>query len=197
MRITPREEVARAWREHDVAKVRAERKKRSKVKNLGFALRLEDGRELAFRGRAYTVPPIPWDAALSLLQIEESYQNISQEDRVDLLEWLRLHKSVSRLFKQVCKPKNPFLRLFWRFMSNPMLKATPAEVGSAVHFFSIFLRLDSLLNPTTGTPNGILPANWRASLENFQLGAKPVNPKAGNISSSEFAGSNTRKAVAS
>lgn len=156
MKITPRQEVERRWREHDLKRIEAGRRKHEKrIRNLGLVLRLEGGRRLEFRGRQYGVPPVPWSVAVRVQSaVEQMAELRSAGPAARWQDWAKVYREVSRLFKLATVPRHPVQRLLWRWWPSPMLRATPREVGEALSFFSVFLVLDGFENLSPAAPRG-------------------------------------------
>jgi hypothetical protein len=104
------------------------------------AARLLDRREFVYRGRAYSVAPVPWALALEMLDVREQFQTkgMSASDTAVLFE------RAAHLSKLACRPVGVLRRMFWRFLPNEFRLATPFQTGRHLGFFLTCLALDSL-----------------------------------------------------
>lgn len=101
------------------------------------AARILDRRELAFRGRPYHVPPVPWPLGAEILEVLERVTK-SRPAIEDL-------KRAAVLTKQACRPVTRLDRLFWRFeFYNPFAASSRPEVGRNLGFCWLFHVLDSV-----------------------------------------------------
>lgn len=202
----PKAESERRWREH-YAERRAEierkrSKDRARVKGAPVLRALDNGREFEFRARLYHAPPVPWGPSLDARDLQERYEALvrdaaefeeaSKKHRLnpdefpppdpslapDVEEWKAVCREAVRLFKVVFKPVG-WRRLFWFFAESPLAHASPAEVGTAIHFFSelrIRDEIDWLIRETAQVHPGTSPPTSTASSPRTPGSANGASP---------------------
>lgn len=192
MRVAPTEQqvVDRRWREYYEARIEdGRRKHESRIKGLPVLRQLDNGREFEFRSRLYHAPPVPYETALDVLQVQlrwdalvraaQKYEEAPESSPPpDVHEWRAVCREVARLFKLVFKP-NGWRRLFWFLTPSPLLNAPPAEVGRAIGFFSALQRRDaieSLLQEAVRFPTGTSPEASTASSSTTPRSANGASP---------------------
>lgn len=189
IKLTPERDMIAAHRKAraTAARVRANARAQSAITGALEAARLLDRREIVFRGRAYSVAPVPWPLAAELLEVREGIAGLAASNTKGTPQDLRtLFDRAARLSKQVVRPAGRWRRLLWPITRNPFRKATPWEVGRNLGFFSLILSLDA--EPwETATPgalaSGISQAISRGSSERSPHGsAATATRSAGGIS---------------
>jgi hypothetical protein len=100
------------------------------LRNIGLALNLNGDDVLHWRGRSYTVPPIPWDEGVRLLEIQTELHRLTQDDGASLTEYRLLLRRAVRLFPRLIRRPFSWLR------PNPFRKASGQELGTILGFFS-------------------------------------------------------------
>jgi len=133
MRPVQREDIDKFARERAREMVRKAKKQAGPTLGTVEAARLLDTREIVFRGRAYSVAPIPWPLGSEILGILEAFMESPTPENF---------LPTAHLSHAVCRPVGFFRRLFWRF-TNPFLRATRFEVGRNLGFFYMFHLLDN------------------------------------------------------
>jgi hypothetical protein len=166
VRAAPVEEGVRRhrWTEHYEARIeRGERRhgNRAGVGGLDLVMRIGGGREIAFQGRKYGVPPVPWDVAPLVLAAQERWSAMDAEPSSP--EWPALYRDVARLFKLICFPTSRLRRWLWRFTPSPLRRASHLEVARALGFFSTFRRLDRGESPQAILADLLQSGTWPSS----------------------------------
>ncbi len=183
MKVTPKPEIKRRWDTWRLQRVqKGRRKHENRIRGLGLVIRLEDGRTVAFRGRQYEVPPVPWPLALDILEAEEEFSALQASKHPKMSEWRAFTDKVCHLARRGLMPVG-WRRWVWRFLPNPFRSATSSEVGELLRFFSLCRimdegesRLESLAR------RGTSQRTWDDSPHAFRPGANGARPAVGSIS---------------
>ena len=117
------------------------------VANADAFLALYEPTELPFRGKVYTVPPIPATSGVRLFALRRELERVRDNPPETQEEFLAFEGLYARI-----------LDLCWTLLEprpamNPFAKASPAEVGGLLNFFSRCLMRSSVPGQsTTGRP---------------------------------------------
>jgi hypothetical protein len=142
MKVTPKPEIKRRWDTWRLQRVqKGRRKHENRIRGLGLVIRLDDGRKVAFRGRQYEVPPVPWPLALEVLEAEQDLAALQASKTPRMSEWRAFQEKVCRLSRRAMRPDG-WRRWLWPILPNPFRSATSSEVGELLRFFSMCLIMD-------------------------------------------------------
>lgn len=180
---TPRREVEAAHLQHRVDKVTVQRQRNesaSRVRNLGLSIEMQDGRGLAFRGRHYGVPPVPWHMALRIIAVADRLDALGKDPNPK--EWKAVHREALRLFKKLSIPKNPLDRLLWPFI-NPLRDASHLEVATLLGFIFGCLARDCGLDLASRYHPSTSPSSTDASPTSSPSGATEKATRAAGTTS--------------
>ncbi len=197
MKPDPRHVIEERWRKYHAVRIdKARRKHENRIKNLGLVLRLDDGRALEFKGRAFGVPPVPWHAAARILQAQEDLNALrpkpgapKPDPAAALAETHRIFSEIIDVAKEIVRPSwrmkkdSRFRRWLWSKLPNPFADLPPAEVGNLLGFFLKFLEMDAVESLTTPALRlGTSPSTFSASSHATQKPARTDAPSRGRRS---------------
>ena len=100
------------------------------VLNTDAVISLDGARVLNYRGRSYTVPPVPYTAGLQLQKIVRGFEQISKDETAPDTAALILMDDAVRLFATLVH--RPW---YARLLPNPFRRASDGEVGQLLAFF--------------------------------------------------------------
>ena len=127
-----REEIDKFARERGRAFVQKQRKEAKPTLGTAEAAQLLDTREVVYRGRAYSVAPIPWPLGSQILGILEDFQRNPTAEN---------HARAAQLAHQVASPVRLAHRIGYK-RNNPWTRMTGFEVGRFLGFSYLCHLLD-------------------------------------------------------
>lgn len=87
---------------------------------------------LAYGGRVYDVPPVPFPAGIQLVELRAQLQAATSP-----AEELRALREMARVMKRLVRPRGALRRATWFLRRNPFRHASEQEIGELLGFFSV------------------------------------------------------------
>ena len=179
MKPVQREVIDNFARERYREIVKKIRKEAAPTIGTTVAARLLDMRELVFRGRAYSVPPIPWPLGSRILGVLEAFQENPTIEN---------HQEAAHLAHSICRPVGALRSLVYRRV-NPFQEMTRFEVGRVLGFCWMFHVLDLAgVEPPEARAHGTLSPTSAGSSSTTKPGLAPTATRSPGATSSTRSG---------
>jgi hypothetical protein len=107
------------------------------IANIELATTEHDDIVLAYRGRRFLVPPVPYKQGLWLLALEQELRRMHalQATKENILHTMHIVLEMVTIFHKLVRPLTLFDRIVWPWRANPFLHAEMQEIQALKSFF--------------------------------------------------------------